>query len=81
MSKRISRMMAWLLTLALALSVVPCALAETVDKKETVYVLADATGAAQRIIVSEKLTNKNGEAELKDESRLKDIENVSGEET
>ena len=81
MSKRISRMMAWLLTLALALSVAPCALAETVDKKETVYVLADATGAAQRIIVSEKLTNKNAEAELRDESRLKDIENVSGEET
>lgn len=81
MSKRISRMTAWLLALVMALSIAPCALADTVDKKETVYVLADATGAAQRIIVSERLTNPSAEAELRDETRLKDIENVSGEET
>ena len=54
----------------------PCALAEREDKKEMVYVLADATGEVNEIIVSEHLYNRDREAQLRDVSRLTDIENV-----
>ena len=54
---------------------------EDAGKEETVYVVTDAQGSAKKVIVSEWLKNKNGEAELKDASDLKEIENVKGEET
>ena len=57
-------------------AVLPCALAEREDKKEMVYVLADATGEVNEIIVSEHLYNRDKEAQLRDVSRLTDIENV-----
>ncbi|MBO5502979.1 MAG: hypothetical protein J5969_00710, partial [Lachnospiraceae bacterium] len=50
-------------------------------KSETVYVLSDADGAPHKVIVSDWLRNKDGAAQLKDESGLKDIKNVSGYET
>ena len=50
-------------------------------KSETVYVLSDADGAPHEVIVSDWLRNKDGAAQLKDESGLKDIKNVSGYET
>lgn len=81
MKKRIARALAWMLALVFSLGTATCALAEGVDKKETVYVLSDATGAVQRIIVSEKLTNPEGADVLRDASRLRDIENLSGEQT
>ena len=51
------------------------------DKDETVYVIADAAGNKQDVIVSEWLKNTDGEATIKDSSNLTDIENVKGDET
>lgn len=50
-------------------------------KVETVYVNADASGAANDIIVSEWLKNAGATAELADKTELKDIVNVKGDET
>lgn len=52
----------------------------SVSKEETVYVKADASGAVQNIIVSDWLKNSEGKASISDQSDLKDIENVKGEE-
>ncbi|MCR5823888.1 MAG: hypothetical protein K6G60_05590 [Lachnospiraceae bacterium] len=54
---------------------------ETPDKDETVYVLTDASGKVNRIIVSDRLTNVEGLDEIGDLSELKDIKNVKGKET
>ena len=59
----------------------PCALAEGEDKKEMVYVLADASGAANDIVVSERLYNRDGEKKLSDVSTLTGIENLGGDES
>lgn len=50
-------------------------------KDETVYILAGADGSANRIIVSDHLSNPSGAATLEDVSNLEDIENVKGEQT
>ena len=50
-------------------------------KDETVYVITDASGDKQSVIVSDWLKNTEGSGTLLDESSLKDIENVSGNET
>lgn len=50
-------------------------------KDETVYVLSDADGGVQRIIVSDWLKNASGSGTLRDVSDLTDIENVKGDET
>lgn len=55
--------------------------AKDVFKDETVYVFADPSGATTKILVSEKLKNKDGKAILTDKTDLKDIENVKGNET
>ncbi len=52
-----------------------------VDKEENVYVIADANGVAQEVIVSDWLKNKDGSATLTDATDLKDISNVKGDET
>lgn len=52
-----------------------------VDKEETVYVIADNTGAAKETIVSAWLKNKDGKDTLTDASSLTGIENVKGDET
>lgn len=49
-----------------------------VHKNETVYVMANAQGAVQKVIVSDELKNTSGSSELIDKSCLKDIENVKG---
>ena len=49
-------------------------------KDETVYVFASPDGSVNDILVSEKLANPKGVAELKDKTDLTDIENVNGEE-
>ena len=73
------RIMALIVAAIMLLTAVP-SLAD-VDKKEMVYVLANADGSVDDIIVSERLYNRNGEAQLHDESSLTDIENVGGDET
>lgn len=50
-------------------------------KSETIYVIADAAGNAEEIIVEEWLRNTGGWDLLNDKSELTGIENVSGEET
>ncbi|MBR4732920.1 MAG: hypothetical protein IK081_09160 [Lachnospiraceae bacterium] len=51
------------------------------SKDETVYVLTNADGSVQKVIVSDWLKNALGETALKDVSNLKNIENVKGDET
>lgn len=52
-----------------------------VDKEESVYVVADASGAPNEVIVSDWLKNETGAKTITDTSDLKDIVNVKGEET
>lgn len=47
-------------------------------KEETVYVLADAKGGVNQVIVSEWLKNSGGSHLLADKTSLKDIQNVKG---
>lgn len=55
--------------------------AMTVGKEETVYVLSDAEGNVNKVIVSNWLKNNDKLNNLKDVSDLNDIENVKGDET
>ena len=50
-------------------------------KEETVYVFTDACGTQKEIIVNEKLSNPDGAADIHDVTDLKDIINLSGEES
>ena len=50
-------------------------------KNETVYVLADANGSTNKVIVSDWLRNVNGADTISEESVLRNIENVGGSET
>ena len=54
--------------------------AERVKKMESVYVNADASGNAKKITVSDWLKNAGIGATVKDQSSLKDIVNVKGDE-
>ena len=51
------------------------------SKEETVYVMSDATGKVQKVIVSDLLKNPNGEDTLKDRTILSDIVNTEGDES
>lgn len=66
-----------LLSLILVFCAAGSALAET-TKDETVYVLANAEGEAKRVIVSDWLTNPDGEKDLADATTLKDAKAVKG---
>lgn len=50
-------------------------------KEETVYVLADASGNVDQVIVSDWLKNGDGGQSLADSTDLQDIQNVKGYET
>ena len=50
-------------------------------KDETVYVIADAVGKTQKIIVSDWLSNGAEDESISDRSTLTDIKNVKGDET
>lgn len=54
---------------------------EGVGKEESVYVITDATGNAQEVIVSGHLYNRDKATTLSDETNLKELENVKGDET
>ncbi|MBR4754695.1 MAG: hypothetical protein IK054_05870, partial [Lachnospiraceae bacterium] len=54
---------------------------KALSKEETVYVLSDATGQVNKVIVSDWLQNANEDARIKDETLLQDIKNVKGNET
>lgn len=53
---------------------------DTNGKEETVYVIGNADGATDQVIVSEWLKNKGGAKTLQDQSHLSDIKNVKGNE-
>lgn len=50
-------------------------------KDETVYVIAEADGTANRIIVSDWIKNTGDKSQIKDVSNLRNIENVKGNES
>ncbi|SFT57296.1 putative membrane protein [Lachnospiraceae bacterium XBD2001] len=52
----------------------------TDSKDETVYVFCDATGKTKKTLVSEELHNASGADEIVDETQLKDIVNLTGDE-
>ncbi len=52
----------------------------TDSKDETVYVFCDATGKSKKTLVSEELHNASGADEIVDETQLKDIVNLTGDE-
>ena len=54
---------------------------ESVFKDETVYILANADGSTDKIIVSDWIKNKLKNESLNDKTELTDIENVKGNET
>lgn len=56
-------------------------LSTDVTKDETVYVLANADGSVEKIIVSDWIRNTAGSDTVVDRSELTDIENVKGDET
>ena len=66
MKKSIWRGLSALIALTLLLGTVLPALAE--DKKETVFVIANAAGAVDHIVVSERLYNPEGLDQLTDVS-------------
>ena len=49
------------------------------NKKETVYVIADAQGKPEKVIVSNWIQNTAGKKKLKDKTNLKDIEVLKGD--
>ena len=51
------------------------------QKDETVYVLADANGSTNKVIVSDHLMNAGSDNIITEESLLSNIENVKGSET
>lgn len=50
------------------------------EKDETVYVVTDAAGEQQDVIVSDRLVNSDGAGKLEDVTSLKNIENTKGDE-
>lgn len=52
-----------------------------IGKEETVYVIADSAGGTEKVIVSDHLINQDGKKTIEDNSSLKDITNVKGDET
>lgn len=74
------KLLAVLLSVTLVLCTVIPALAESAEKDETVYILAEPDGATRRIIVSDWLSNPESADVLNDISNLTDIENVKGDE-
>jgi len=53
----------------------------TIDKAETVYVIAAPDGTADQVIVSEWLKNPENAETISDATQLQDIENTNGYET
>lgn len=53
---------------------------DTLHKDEVVYVMADAMGNTQKVIVSDSLKNVKGDSTITDASSLTDIKNVKGNE-
>ena len=79
MNKKVRRGLCAALTVAMLGCAVLPAMAE--DKKETVFVFADAAGETDHVIVSERLYNTDGSDTIEDVSHLEGIENVGGDQS
>ena len=77
MKRKGMRRIAALIVLSMLCGMAVPAVAE--DKKETVYVFADAEGNPDSVTVSERLYNYEGRDEITDVSRLQNIENIGGD--
>ncbi len=55
--------------------------AEAAKKEETVYVIADAAGEPQKVIVSDRLDNEAAAETIEDKTEMSDVENIKGDET
>lgn len=64
-----------------AYAAAPAYAASDITKEETVYVVTDATGAEEDVIVSDHLKNDIEADTIEDATDLTEIENVKGEET
>ena len=53
--------------------------AKKYNKEETVYVISDANGNPNKVIVSDWIKNTEGAKKIKDISNLKDVETVKGD--
>ena len=79
---RISKtLISGLLVTSLVVSNGAYAAAQKISKDESVFVNADESGATTKITVSNWLKNAGIQGTLQDETELKDIQNVKGEET
>ncbi|MBQ9384163.1 MAG: hypothetical protein IJT87_07990 [Ruminiclostridium sp.] len=54
---------------------------DTAPKDETVYVLADANGVKNKVIVSDHIKNPDGKSTVREVSDLLELKNVGGDET
>lgn len=54
---------------------------DTDGKEETVYIISNADGTTKKVIVSDWLKNGSHNATIEDETSLKDIKNVKGNES
>lgn len=54
---------------------------DRITKEETVYVIAQADGSVDKVIVSDWIKNETQEASIQDKTELKDVKNVKGDET
>lgn len=74
------KLMAVLVSMSMLCSLTLPAFAASSVKDETVYILSGADGTTKKTIVSDWLTNPDGQSLLTDESSLTGIENVKGNE-
>ncbi len=65
----------------LGITASPVCAASKVTKEETVYVVTEADGSQNDVIVSDHLKNDRDADKIKDRSNLSNIENVKGDET
>lgn len=75
------KLIAFMLSLTLVCAMALPAFAEGAAKDETVYILARPDGTAEKIIVSDWLSNPDGAKELADVTALTGVENVKGKQT
>lgn len=73
------KLIAFVLSLTLVCAMVLPAFAEGAAKDETVYILAAPDGTAEKIIVSDWLSNPEGAKELADVTTLTGVANVKGD--
>ena len=52
----------------------------SMEKKETVYIFADANGGCKKVVVTDRITNPEAQKNFKDITNLENIVNIKGDE-